>query len=149
MSIITAVSAAGLAAGLVFTGVANASASPSNADITLPSGSVLAQRVTTYCGRVPNLIERAEKAQTRISGNADTQGSLAWLNAKKTKATTNKHPRVVKRLDRVIARRTKRLAKLPTIESNLKQAQTECSSLNLPAPSTPAPSTSASSGTGS
>jgi hypothetical protein len=139
MSIITAVSATGLAAGLVFSGVTGASAS--NADITLPSGGVLAQRVTTYCNRVPDLIERADKAQTRISAGAETKGSLAWLKDKRNTAVSKKHPRVVHRLDKVIARRTARLQKLPTVEANLATAKTECAALDLPAPST-SPSTS-------
>jgi hypothetical protein len=152
MGIVTAVSAAGLAAGLALTGAHVASASAGSADssatssastagITLPSGGVLEQRVTRFCGRVPNLIKRADKAQTRIGGDTDTKGSLAWLKARQAKAKANGHPRVVNRLDRVIDRRTKRLAKLPELKTKLSAANDECATLDLPVP-TPTPSDS-------
>jgi hypothetical protein len=134
MSIITAVCATGLAAGLVLTGVSAATASP--ADITLPPGGVLEQRVIHFCDRVPTLIERADKAQLRITAGADTKGSLAWLRARRAIAVSKKHPRVVKRLDAIIVRRTERLNKLPTLEAKLKTAQSECSTLALPTPAT-------------
>jgi hypothetical protein len=138
MGLITALSAAGLAAGLALTGahVASASTAASTAaSITLPSGGVLEQRVTKFCDRVPALIQRADKAQTRIGGDADTKGSLAWLKAREAKAKANGHPRVVKRLERVIDRRTERLAKLPELKTKLSQAKDECGSLDLPTPS--------------
>ena len=145
MGAITAVSALGLAAGLALTGANLASAAPTSAtpttpttsssSITLPGGSVLANKITNYCGRVPKLIERADTAQTRIDGSATTKGSLLWLKAREAKATGNKHPRVAKRIDKVIARRTKRLSRLPEIKTRLTAANTECATLNLPAPS--------------
>jgi hypothetical protein len=137
MGILTALSAAGLAAGLAISGVTAASAaapSAAPADITLPSGGVLEHRVTRFCSRVPNLIERAGRAQTRLSGDAGTRGSLAWLKAKQAQAQKNGRRHVVNRLDRVIERRTERLSKLPTVKENLVKAQTECATLDLPAP---------------
>jgi hypothetical protein len=143
MGIITAISATGLAAGLALTGAhvasastgASASTSAATASITLPSGGVLEQRVTNFCGRVPKLIERADKAQVRIGADAGTKGSLAWLKAKEAKAKAAGHKRVVNRLDRVIDRRTKRLAKLPEVKTKLSRANTECGTLDLPTPS--------------
>ena len=148
MRVITTVSAVGLAAGLALTGahVANAStqaapvvASAPRADITLPSGGVLEHRVIRFCGRVPKLIERAGQAETRLNGDADTKGSLAWLQAREAKATANHHPRVAKRIERRIERRTARLKKLPEIKTRLATADKECATLDLP---TPTPSSS-------
>jgi hypothetical protein len=143
MRIVTALSAGGLAVGLALTPMA-AGAAP--ADVTLPSGGVLEKRVDRFCDRVPQLIVRADKAQARISGDADTKGSLAWLKARRAKAEAKKgkhHERVVKRLDRRIERRTDRLAKLPQVRKNLQQAKTECAEIDRSAP-TPAPSASGS-----
>ncbi len=133
MGLITTISATALSAGLVAGGVHVAAAS--SASITLPSGGVLEQRVTHFCNRVPDLLKRADKAQTRLSGDPSTKGSIAWLQAKQDKAEKNKHPRVAKRLDRVIDRREKHLAKLPEIKTRLTKAQSECATLSLPQPS--------------
>jgi|1186.fasta_scaffold1164868_1 hypothetical protein len=133
MGFITALSATGLAAGLAFTGVSAGNAATSS--ITLPDGGVLEHRVTTFCNRVPDLLKRVDKASERISGDADTKGSLEWLKARKAKAESNHHPRVVKRIERRIERRTERLAKLPEVKQKLTQAQGECATLDLPAPS--------------
>jgi hypothetical protein len=165
MRIATAVCAAGLATGLALTGAHVATASPARstvaasspaaasstpAPITLPGGTLLANRVTTFCTRVPKLIERADKAQTRISADAGTKGSLAWLKARKAKATANHHPRVANRIEKRLQRRTARLAKLPTVKTRLATASSECATLDLPVPTSSAsPSATDSSGTNS
>jgi hypothetical protein len=139
------VAATGLAAGLAVGGVHVASAATpaaAPADITLPSGGVLEHRVTGFCNRVPNLIKRVDQAQTRLSGDADTKGSLAWLKARQAKAEKNGRAQVVNRLDRRIERRTERLAKLPGWKKKLTAAQSECATLDLPAPSASPSSTS-------
>jgi hypothetical protein len=133
MSIITAVSAAGLAAGLALTGASAVNAAP--ADLTLPSGGILEQRVTKFCGQVPDLLSKVDKAQTRINGDADTKGSLAWLKAKQDQAAANHHPRVADRLGLRLKWRTERLARLPKVKSNLTKAKSECATLGLPADS--------------
>jgi len=132
MSLTHVLTATGLSAGLALTGVAGAQAA--SADVTLPPGGVLEKKITAYCGRVPDLLERIDKAQTRINGDADTKGSLAWLKAKQAKAEAD-HPRVAKRLERRIDRRTERLAKLPQLKVKLTAAKGECADLDLPAPS--------------
>ena len=91
--------------------------------------------MTKFCNRVPNLIQRVDKAQARISGDADTKGSLAWLKAREAKASANGHKRVANRLDRRIERRTERLAKLPELKTQLSKANDECATLDLPTPS--------------
>ncbi len=155
MRVITSVSAVGLAAGLALTGAHVASASTQaapvvaaapqaaaqQADITLPSGGVLEKRVITFCARVPKLIERAGKAETRLNADADTKGSLAWLKAREAKAEANHHRRVAKRIERRIERRTDRLKKLPQVKTRLATADKECATLDLP---TATPSSTAS-----
>jgi hypothetical protein len=101
----------------------------------LPEGGVLEQRVTKFCNRVPDLLERVDKASARISGDAETQGSLEWLKARKAQAEKNHRPRVVNRIERRIERRTERLAKLPDVKDRLTKAQGECATLDLPKPS--------------
>jgi hypothetical protein len=133
MGIITALSATGLAAGLAFTGVSAGNAASTG--VTLPEGGVLEQRVTKFCNRVPDLLERVDRAGTRISGDADTPGSLEWLKARKAKAEENNRERVVNRIERRIERRTERLAKLPELKEKLTKARSECATLDLPAPS--------------
>ena len=132
MGFITALSATGLAAGLAFTGVSAGNAATSS--ITLPDGGVLEHRVTTFCNRVPDLLKRVDKASERISGDADTKGSLEWLKARQARAESNDHDRVAARIERRIERRTKRLAALPDRKQNLADAQDECATLDLPAP---------------
>ena len=148
MNLITALTATGLTAGLAFTGavasqaastsaenISAASTSAASTGLTLPPGGVLEQRVTTFCARVPDLRKRADQAQTRISGDATTKGSLEWLKAKQAAAESNDHDRVAARIERRIERRTKRLAALPDRKQKLADAQDECATLELPAPS--------------
>jgi hypothetical protein len=127
MGVITVLSAAGLAAGLAFTGTVSAQAE--SAGITLPAGGVLEQRVTRFCARVPDLLERVDKASARLSGDAKTKGSLAWLKAKQAAAESKHRDRAGERLGRRIERRTERLAKLPALKTKLAAAQGECDSL--------------------
>ena len=131
MGIITALSATALSAGLALTGVNAASASSS---ITLPPGGVLEARVTRFCERVPNLLERADRAKVRLSGDADTKGSLAWLNDRRATAEKNGNRRAVRRIGNRIERRQDRLEQLPTITGKLTRAKQECATLDLPAP---------------
>ena len=138
MGMITALSATGLAAGLVLTGGSAGAVAPAAtgapAGITLPDGGVLEQRITGFCARVPDLLERIDKANTRISGDAATKGSLDWLKARLAKAESKDHQRVAERIERRIERRTDRLAKLPELKVKLTAAQGECATLNLPTP---------------
>lgn len=134
MGIITAVTATGLAAGLVFTGVSAGQAATTG--VTLPDGGVLEQRIGKFCARVPDLLERIDKADNRISGDAATKGSLAWLKAKQAKAESKDRPRVAQRIKRRIERRTDRLGKLPELKKRLTAAQSECATLDLPATAT-------------
>jgi hypothetical protein len=157
MGPVTALSAAGLAVGLAVTGVSAAaglSASPatstspaasatstqSSGPVTLPQNGVLQHRLERACGKMPANIQRAEKAQTRLGKDASTKGSLAWLRAKAEKAQKTNHPRIAKRIDQRIARRSMRLTNLPQRITKLQAAQRECTTIGLPSTSSPSPS---------
>jgi hypothetical protein len=122
---IAALSAAGLAAGLALTGAPSASAT------TIPDDGVLQQRLERFCTRVPHLIERGGKLQPRLAGDADTRGSLKWLQAKIDKAEEKDLQFVVKRLERRLERRTELSQNLPARLDALRKAQTECAAAGL------------------
>jgi len=133
MNLITMLTATGLAAGLAFTGAVSSQAA--GPGVTLPPGGELEHRVTRFCARVPDLLKRADQAQTRISGDATTKGSLEWLKARQADAESHDRDRMAARIERRIERRTDRLAALPERTKNLTAAQDECATLDLPAPS--------------
>jgi hypothetical protein len=133
MRLTTVLCSAAISAGLIAGGVQAAGAASSS--VTLPEGGVLEQRVTHLCNRIPDLLERVDKASTRLAGDAQTKGSIAWLEAKQDQAQKSHHPKVANRLERVIERRTQRQAKLPELKQKLITAQGECATLDLPAPS--------------
>jgi hypothetical protein len=81
---------AGLAGCLVVgsAGVAMATdGSPSPSSPASPSAKPTsdAQRATRLCGREPKVAARVEKRLTRLTGDASTRGSVAWLQARATK----------------------------------------------------------------
>jgi len=125
MGMIAALSAAGLTAGLVLTGAPTASAA------TIPDGGVLHQRLERFCSRVPALVERGEKVQPRLAGDAETRGSLAWLKARIDKAEGEGRQRAVQRLERRLERRTELAGRLPERLETLRKAQTECAAAGL------------------
>jgi hypothetical protein len=125
MGMIAALSAAGLAAGLALTGAPSASAA------TIPDDGVLHQRLERFCTRVPHLIERGGKLQPRLAGDADTRGSLKWLQAKIDQAEERDLQFVVKRLERRLERRTELSQNLPERLDALRKAQTECAAAGL------------------
>ena len=125
MGMIAALSAAGLAAGLALTGTPAASAT------TIPDDGVLHQRLERFCTRVPHLIERGGKLQPRLAGDADTKGSLKWLQGRIDQANEKDLPFVAKRLERRLERRTELSQKLPARLDSLRKAQTECGTAGL------------------
>ena len=125
MGMIAALSAAGLAAGLALTGAPAASAA------TIPDDGVLHQRLERFCTRVPHLVERGEKVQPRLAGDADTKGSLAWLQARVDRAEEEGRRRAVQRHERRLERRTELSKKLPQRLETLRKAQTECAAAGL------------------
>jgi len=125
MGTIAALSAAGLAAGLALTGAPSASA------VTVPDDGVLHQRLERFCTRVPNLIERGEKLQPRLAGDAETRGSLKWLQARVDRAEKEGRQRAARRLEFRLERRTELSQKLPARLDSLRKATTECAAAGL------------------
>jgi hypothetical protein len=127
MGLITALSAAGLAVGVALTGAPTASASVAD----IPDDGVLHQRLESFCTRVPHLIERGGKLQPKLAGDANTRGSLKWLQARVDKAESEHRDAAVRRLERRLERRTTLAEKLPERLENLKKAQSECTAAGL------------------
>ena len=125
MGTIAALSAAGLAAGLALTGAPAASA------VTIPDDSVLYQRLERFCTRVPDLIERGERLQPRLAGDAETPGSLKHLQARIDRAEQDGRDWAAKRLELRLERRTVLSQKLPARLDALRKAKTECADAGL------------------
>ena len=125
MGTIAVLSAAGLAAGLALTGAPAASA------VTLPDDGVLHQRLERFCTRVPDLIERAEKLQPRLAGDADTRGSLKFLQARIDRNEKEGREWAAKRLEVRLERRTVLSQKLTAKLDALRKAKTECAAAGL------------------
>jgi hypothetical protein len=125
MGTIAVLSAAGLAAGLALTGAPAASA------VTLPDDGVLHQRLERFCTRVPDLIERGEKLGPRLAGDAETRGSLKFLQARIDRNEKEGHQWAAKRLEVRLERRTVLSQKLPAKLDALRKAKTECAAAGL------------------
>jgi hypothetical protein len=124
--------AAGLALGSV--GTAFAADSPtadSPTATTAPAKPELTDaqkaRLQLACTRIPNLISRTENLQKRLPADANTRGSIAWVEAKADKAEAAGHAD----LATVLRNRTDVMkAKEATLDAQLaalKNAQTACS----------------------
>lgn len=119
-----------LAAGLVLgsTGAAFAADSTS----TPPAKSQLSDsqnaRLQKACGRIPELISRVEKLQQRLPADANTKGSIAWVQAKADKAQANGHADLASVLRDRVTTMTARESILQTRLTALQDAQSICSS---------------------
>ena len=92
------------------------------AAVTLGAGTVNAQapdeaelgpRIERACKRVPNLQLRTDRLLTRITGDAETVGSLAWLDARIATAEERGRDELVEVLTN---RRGVREATVPVLE---------------------------------
>lgn len=68
---------------------------------------------------LPKLIDRRNKLAARINGDANTQGSVAWLRARADKQRAAGHPKVADQLVVRADRRAKRAADLKSVEDRL------------------------------
>ncbi|MFI7588052.1 hypothetical protein ACIB24_13355 [Spongisporangium articulatum] len=126
-----AVGAAGL---LAVSGVAIATtsdtpttttSSSSSSSITLPAGSVLATRVTTFCGNSDEIVERLQKRQAALAEKGDD----ARAKAEKRLAKLKEH-NFPKRAD-ALQKRLDRRENLPDRIAEVQKAAAECDSLGL------------------
>lgn len=83
----TSLRAAGLAAAVLASTVLGAGAA--SADVSTDSSYEIPPRVERACLRIPNLTMRAENVLARINGDADTIGSLLWLDKRIARAEDN------------------------------------------------------------
>lgn len=104
-------------------------AAPSGDDITLPAGSALAERVTAFCRRSDQVIDRIEKRQAAVAKN----GGKVTERVQKRIARLKDHnyPKRVEHLQNRLDRRTRRAQNLPDRLAEVKKAADECGDLGL------------------
>jgi hypothetical protein len=79
-----------------------------------------------YCQRVPEITRRVEEALARINGDADTRGSLAWMEDLKERAEANGRDRSADMIGQRIAIRTERIDVLELRREFLADAAEIC-----------------------
>jgi hypothetical protein len=118
--IVTATAVAGLAVVSLGAGAAHAQGTSGTA------GDAGKARLEKACQQVPDRIARVEKAEARIKGDVNTRGSLAWLDARIAKATSNNHPDLAEVLTNVKSTRTLLIPVLDQRLVTLKDIQAKC-----------------------
>lgn len=98
------------------------------ADATKTPGEIndgkLMQRLERACDRIPNLLTRSEKLQTRLAGDASTRGSIAHLQARIAKVQAAGKTDLATALQNRLKVREDLQDLLPTRIEQLKKAQT-------------------------
>jgi hypothetical protein len=146
-TILAAGGACALVAGVVVAGsmagaasMAPAASAPPGGDVQLASAVLAASDDTALptsasvralgahrdllCARVPNAIVRTQNLQKRLAGDASTQGSLAWLQAKIDKAqAAHEKDQLVTVLENRLAFRKELASFLPHRLELLQKAQ--------------------------
>jgi hypothetical protein len=84
------------------------------------------ERFDRACARVPNLTARVESVLARIRGDADTVGSIAWLEAKAEESRRNGREPLAGLIENRIAVRTARIDVLEIRLDNLAEAAAAC-----------------------
>jgi hypothetical protein len=84
------------------------------------------ERLEQFCDRVPGLTARLEGVLARIRGDADTVGSIAWLEAKAAEARRNGREQVAEFIENRIAVKTERIDVLVVRLDNLAEAAAAC-----------------------
>ena len=105
---------------------ASAASTPDPAPLTAEQQERVAERARLVCARVDAILQRARQILARIQGDAETVGSLAWLDVRIARATEAGREDVVVVLQN---RRAARAAMIPVIEryiERLLQIQQRC-----------------------
>ena len=84
------------------------------------------ERLAVACARVPHLQARVEGILARIQGDADTIGSIAWLESKAAEARDNGREQLAGFIENRIAVRTERIDVLEVRLDNLAEAAAAC-----------------------
>lgn len=118
-----------IAAGIVLgsTGTAFASDTstttpPARAELSTAQSA----RLKVACARIPNIITRTENLQKRLPGDANTKGSIAWVEAKADKAEAAGRVDVAVSLNNRASVMKAKEATLSTQLANLHKAQDFC-----------------------
>jgi hypothetical protein len=133
MRTIPLLGAAALATVLTFGAVAGATAASADdsspSSTSNPSTSAAATpggRLAKACARIPVRLEKVEKLQTKLHGDAKTRGSIAFLQARIDRATAEGQADRARLLTDRLAVRKDLDATLPDILTRLKDAQQVC-----------------------
>lgn len=84
------------------------------------------ERLDLACARVPNLTTRVENVLARINDDADTVGSIAWLETKADAAREHGRDELAEFIENRIAVRTARIDVLEIRLDNLAEAAAAC-----------------------
>ena len=84
------------------------------------------ERLDRACARVPNLTARVESVLARIQGDADTIGSIAWLESRAAEARQNGREQLAGLIENRIAVRTEQIDVLEVRLDNLAEAAAAC-----------------------
>lgn len=84
------------------------------------------ERLDLACARVPNLTARVGSVLARIQGDADTVGSIAWLESRAAEARANGRDGLAELIENRIAVRTERIDVLVIRLDNLAEAAAAC-----------------------
>ena len=102
------------------------SATPVLATTTTTETDQRHERLDRACARVPNLTARVESVLARIQGDADTVGSIAWLESRAAEARENGREQLAGLIENRIAVRTEQIDVLEVRLDNLAEAAAAC-----------------------
>ena len=122
------VAAAGLATTVVLAATASAQTIAGQAVSATAQSDPAPSGKPKYCDRIDKALTRRQQAQTRLNGDANTRGSIAWLTAKAEAATAAGDDALAKLYTDKAALRSQLLEPLKTVTADLDALiQANCS----------------------
>jgi len=116
------VAAAGLATTVVLAVPASAQTIAGQAVSATAQSDPAPSGKPKYCDRIDKALTRRQQAQTRLNGDANTRGSIAWLQAK-AQATSSSNPELSKLLTDLATLRSQVKDPAATIVADLQAVQ--------------------------
>lgn len=89
----------------------------------IAAGQTAAADRPAYCDHVDKALVKRQKVVTRLEGDADARGSIAWLNDKAAAATAAGNPELAKLYTDRSALRSQVLDPLKTLSADLTAVQ--------------------------
>ncbi len=114
--------AAAMAAVLVFAPPA-AAETGGRAVVAGQSSVAAGQNRPAYCDRIDKILPKRQAVVTRLEGDANTKGSIAWLNARAAAATSGGNAERAKLFTDRAALRSQVLDPLKTVTADLVAVQ--------------------------